>query len=60
MADGVFCEFAVFEPQELPAIPFAPGRVVWKRDGVDAAIALPAGHARPRPPPTRPGSSARP
>jgi hypothetical protein len=41
MTDGVFCEFAVFELQELEAIPFAPGRVVWKRDGVDDAIALP-------------------
>ena len=41
MADGVFCEFAVFEPAELDAIPFTPGRIVWKRDGVDDAIATP-------------------
>jgi hypothetical protein len=41
MADGVFCEFAVFEPQELAAIPFAPGRLVWARDGVDPGIAVP-------------------
>jgi hypothetical protein len=41
MADGVFCEFAVFEPQELDGIPFAPGRVVWRRPDVDAAIATP-------------------
>ena len=41
MADGVFCEFAVFEPQELEHIPFAPGRVVWRRDGVDERIATP-------------------
>lgn len=41
MADGVFCEFAVFEPAELDAIPFAPGRIVWKRDGVDDFIAVP-------------------
>ena len=41
MADGVFCEFAVFEPAELADIPFAPGRIVWKRDDVDAAIAQP-------------------
>lgn len=41
MADGVFCEFAVFESAELEAIPFAPGRVVWKREGVDDTIALP-------------------
>jgi len=41
MTDGVFCEFAVFEPQELDAIPFARGRVVWRRDGVDPSIAVP-------------------
>lgn len=41
MADGVFCEFAVFEPAELVEIPFAPGRLVWARDGVDPAIATP-------------------
>ncbi len=41
MADGVFCEFAVFEPQDLDGIPFAPGRVIWKREGVDDSIATP-------------------
>lgn len=49
MADGIFCEFAVFVPEELPRIPFAPGRIVWKRDEVDAAVATPA---RAAPPPT--------
>lgn len=41
MDDGVLCEFAVFEPAELAQIPFAPGRVVWKREGVDSRIATP-------------------
>lgn len=41
MADGVFCEFAIFEPQELAAIPFAPGRLVWSRPGIDPALATP-------------------
>ena len=41
MDDGVFCEFAVFEPDELGAAVFAPGRVVWRRDDVDETIALP-------------------
>lgn len=27
--DGIFAEMAVFEPQELEHIPFAPGRVIW-------------------------------
>ncbi len=40
--DGIFCEFAVFEQRELGAIPFAAGRVVWKRPGVDEQIAIPA------------------
>lgn len=40
-ADGIFCEFAVFEPHELEHIPFAPGRVVWKQPQVDDAIGRP-------------------
>lgn len=47
MTDGVFCDFAVYEPGELEAVPFAPGRVVWRRKGVDAALAMP----RRAPPP---------
>ena len=41
MADGVFCEFAVFEPHELEPVPFAPGRIVWRRPDVDPEIATP-------------------
>jgi hypothetical protein len=39
MADGVFCEFAVFETHELSRIPYAPGRFVWRRDEVDGRLA---------------------
>jgi len=46
MTDGIFCEFAVFEPQELEHIPFTPGRVVWRRADVADSIAVPR-----RPPP---------
>jgi len=49
-ADGIFCEFAVFEQLELAQIPFAAGRVVWKRPGVEAAIAIP--HSGQKPPHT--------
>lgn len=48
MADGMFCEFAVFEPTELSTIPYSPGRWVWRRaDEVPEhwarpALALPA------------------
>ncbi len=46
--DGVFCEFAVFELAELPHIPYAPGRVVWKRPETDAAALVPLrGQAAP-------------
>jgi lincosamide nucleotidyltransferase B/F len=46
-ADGVFCEFAVFEQLELAQVPFAAGRVVWKRPDVDEAIAVPRGGLTP-------------
>jgi hypothetical protein len=48
-ADGIFAEYAVFEPGELAAIAFAPGRVVWKRAQVPNTIAQP-----PQLPPTPP------
>ena len=41
-ADGIFCEFAVFELQELQGIPFAPGRIVWKREDAPETIHRPA------------------
>jgi hypothetical protein len=49
MADGVFCEFAVFEQHELSRILYAPGRFVWRRDEVEEGLAysrqpLPARH----------------
>jgi hypothetical protein len=39
--DGVFCEFAVFETPELRQIPFAPGRIVWKRPDLPDALLAP-------------------
>jgi len=39
--DGIFCEFAVFEPDELEHIPFAPGRIVWKRAGIPDTFGQP-------------------
>jgi hypothetical protein len=41
MADGVFCEFAVFEPAELARVPYAAGRWVWRRDTVDETWSAP-------------------
>lgn len=42
--DGIFCEFAVFEPQELAHIPFSAGRIVWKAADFDESL------CQPRPP----------
>lgn len=39
--DGIFCEFAVFEPSELSQIPFAAGEVVWHRADLDPACLTP-------------------
>lgn len=41
-SDGVFCEFAVFEPDELGDIPFEPGRVLWSRAGFDLSLLTPS------------------
>jgi hypothetical protein len=44
--DYIFCEFAVFEPQELSGIPFGAGRLIWKAPDFDESVCVP----RPRPP----------
>ena len=38
--DGVFCEFAVFEPAQLEVIPFSTGQIVWKRAEVSDQLAV--------------------
>ncbi|MGF1799975.1 hypothetical protein L4D11_04765 [Vibrio gigantis] len=40
-ADGIFCEFAVFEPHELAHIPFAEGRIVWQEADFDTQCCIP-------------------
>ncbi|MCP4427387.1 MAG: hypothetical protein GY803_23105 [Chloroflexi bacterium] len=44
--DGIFCEFAVFEPAELAKILFPPGRVVWRAEGFDTAVLIPQSPAK--------------
>ncbi len=39
--DGIFCEFAVFELDELSAIPYSEGRIIWKEDYIDEKIKCP-------------------
>jgi hypothetical protein len=46
-ADGIFCEFAVFEKDELAGIPFATGRVIWKQPQINPSIAIPGQQAPP-------------
>lgn len=41
MDDGLLCEFAIFTPDELARIPYAPGRFVWRRAEIPATFALP-------------------
>jgi lincosamide nucleotidyltransferase B/F len=45
--DGIFCEFAVFEPSDLPGIPFTAGRIIWKQPEVADSIALPQMQSAP-------------
>ena len=39
--DGIFCEFAVFEPDELQHIPFARGRLIWQDAAFDEQLSVP-------------------
>ncbi|GCE31323.1 hypothetical protein KDA_68070 [Dictyobacter alpinus] len=39
--DGIFCEFAVFVPQELRSIPFMRGRFIWKDAAFDESLTVP-------------------
>jgi hypothetical protein len=39
--DGIFCEFAVFEPEQLSRIPFQGGRIIWKAARVPENISQP-------------------
>ncbi len=41
-SDDVFYEFAIFGQPELAGIPFAPGRIIWKKADVPESIATPA------------------
>lgn len=50
-ADGIYAEFAVFVPDELPNIPAARGRVVWHTDSFDPATLTFQPPAAPEPPP---------
>ncbi len=40
-ADGIFCEFGVFEAHELHTIPFTQGRLIWKDDSFEETLCMP-------------------
>lgn len=40
-ADGIFCEFAIFETWELSEIPYSEGRIIWKNDDFDESLCIP-------------------
>ena len=40
-SDGVFCEFAVFEPEELAGIPYSEGRIVWQQADFNTDCCVP-------------------
>lgn len=40
-ADGVFCEFAIFEQAELPQIPFEEGVFIWRDPALSEQLASP-------------------
>lgn len=46
-ADGVFCEFGVFEAGGLAQVPFSEGRLVWSAPDFDARLARPQRGAPP-------------
>ncbi|WP_339892072.1 hypothetical protein [uncultured Alteromonas sp.] len=39
--DGVFCEFAIFEPAELVRIPFEEGLFIWRDPNITEQLAVP-------------------
>lgn len=41
-ADGIYGEMAVFSPEQLAKAAYAPGRFVWRREGVPESWAAPA------------------
>lgn len=45
--DGIFAEFAVFSPKQLPQIPFQAGRLVWAHLGFEVNLVAPMRYAEP-------------
>ncbi|NUN69185.1 MAG: hypothetical protein HUU02_05690 [Bacteroidetes bacterium] len=39
--DGIYCEFAVFEEEEMKSAAFSAGRIVWMTEDFDASLCTP-------------------
>lgn len=39
--DQIFCEFAIFEPQELATAVFSEGKIIWAADSFDQSLCIP-------------------
>lgn len=48
--DGIYCEFAIFEEQELKVATYAAGRFTWKEADFDEAQFVPKSNREPRKP----------
>jgi hypothetical protein len=48
-ADGIYCEFAVFEARELEAVSYAEGQIVWQAPAFDERLARPRTSSESRP-----------
>lgn len=46
--DGIYCEFAVFEADELEHIPYAEGRLVWHDENFDSSLRVPKNSGAPQ------------
>jgi hypothetical protein len=47
-SDNIFCEYAIFESDELKNIPFSKGRIVWKKGDFDEHICEPVVKEMPK------------
>jgi lincosamide nucleotidyltransferase len=45
--DGIYCEFAVFEEEEMKSAVFSAGRIVWKEDDFDETLCVPSKPSAP-------------
>ena len=45
--DGIYCEFAVFEEEEMKSAVFSAGRIVWKEDDFDESLCVPSKSSAP-------------